>query len=81
MLDQKETPGLGDKIEKDTSFRGQFHGKVTPFTGIKTATTDPHKIQTITGATISSRAVIRIINNAVALWMPRVRAFDQEGGK
>jgi electron transport complex protein RnfG len=81
VLDQKETPGLGDKIEKDTSFRGQFRGKVVPFKGAKAATKDPHMIQTITGATISSRAVIRIINNAVALWLPRVRAFDQEGGK
>ncbi len=81
VLDQKETPGLGDKIEKDTAFRRQFHGKVAPFTGTKTTTTDAHKVQTITGATISSRAVIRIINNAVALWLPRVRAFDQEGGK
>ena len=81
VLDQKETPGLGDKIEKDTAFKGQFHGKVVPFKGTKTTTTDPHLVQTITGATISSRAVIRIINNAVALWLPRVRDFDQEGGK
>ena len=81
VLDQKETPGLGDKIEKDTNFRKQFHGKVTPIKGIKTTTTSASTVQTITGATISSRAVIRIINNAVALWQPRMLAFDKEGGK
>lgn len=81
VLDQKETPGLGDKIEKDKAFGGQFAGKVTPIKGVKLATIDPSQVQTITGATISSRAVIRIINNAVAQWLPRVQAFEQEGGK
>jgi electron transport complex protein RnfG len=81
VLDQKETPGLGDKIERDTSFGAQFRGKLTPIKGTKTARSDASTVQTITGATISSRAVIRIINNAVALWQPRVRAFDQGGGK
>ena len=81
VLDQKETPGLGDKIERDTVFVAQFRGKVTPIKGVKTSTADASKVQTITGATISSRAVIRIINNAVALWQPRVQRFDMEGGK
>lgn len=77
MLSQIETPGLGDKIEKDSAFVAQFDGKVTPMTGTKSGTTDPHVVQTITGATISSRVVIRIINNAVAQWQPRLAAFDQ----
>jgi len=81
VLDQKETPGLGDKIERDTNFRAQFRGKVTPIKGIKNGTSGASTVQTITGATISSRAVIRIINNAVALWQPRMLAFDKEGGK
>lgn len=50
-----ETPGLGDEIEKD-AFLGQFEGKgVDGLEVIKGETTD--KIQAITGATISSRAV------------------------
>ena len=81
VLDEKETPGLGDKIERDTAFVGQFRGKVTPLKGNKAASTDPNLVQTITGATISSRAVIRIINNAVAAWRPRMQAFDQGGEK
>lgn len=81
MLGQKETPGLGDKIEKDTAFIARFRGKVAPVKGTKSSTTDPSTVQTITGATISSRAVILIINNAVALWQPRLAAFEKEGGE
>ena len=81
MLGQKETPGLGDKIEKDTAFIGGFKGKIAPVKGTKNKTTDPSTVQTITGATISSRAVIKIINDAVALWQPRLVAFEKEGGK
>jgi len=79
MLGQKETPGLGDKIEKDTAFVGRFRGKVAPLSGTKNNTTSASMVQTITGATISSRAVIRIINDAVARWQPRLAAFDQRG--
>jgi electron transport complex protein RnfG len=79
VLGQKETPGLGDKIERDSSFMAQFRGKIAPLTGTKAATTEPGVVQTITGATISSRAVIRIINEAVALWQPRLAALKQEG--
>jgi len=41
MLGQKETPGLGDKIEKDTAFIARFRGKLTPVKGTKNSTTDP----------------------------------------
>lgn len=78
VLGQKETPGLGDKIEKDAAFGAGFRGKVAPVKGTKNASTDPSTVQTITGATISSRAVIQIINHAVALWQPRLRAFQSE---
>ena len=79
VLGQKETPGLGDKIEKDTVFGGQFRGKVAPVTGTKRSITGTSMVQTVTGATISSRAVIQIINRAVALWKPRLAAFDRGG--
>ncbi len=82
VLDEKETPGLGDKIERDTAFGGQFAGRVPPLTGVKgRAGAAPSEVQTITGATISSRAVIRIINNAVARWRPLLDAWDREGTK
>ncbi|HEU5217475.1 MAG TPA: RnfABCDGE type electron transport complex subunit G [Gemmatimonadales bacterium] len=81
VLDQKETPGLGDKIERDSAFGGQFAGRATPLRGVKTVSDDsPDQVQTITGATISSRAVIRIINTAVAKWRPLLAAYRQGGG-
>jgi Na+-translocating ferredoxin:NAD+ oxidoreductase subunit G len=80
VLDEKETPGLGDKIERDTSFVSQFAGRIAPLKGVKTRNaTDPSQVQTITGATISSRAVIRIINHAVERWQPLLAAYEKGG--
>ena len=81
VLDQKETPGLGDKVEVDKTFGAQFAGRITPIKGVKGAVAagNPSQVQTITGATISSRAVIRIINNAVAKWRPLLEAHDRGG--
>lgn len=81
VIESKETPGLGDKIEKDSSFVQQFRGALTPLVGVKP---DRHKagdktqIDMITGATISSRAVIRIINNALARLGPALEKYPQE---
>jgi len=55
VLHHGETPGLGDEIQKEY-FQKQFEGKkVEDLVVIKGET--PDKIQAITGATISSRAV------------------------
>lgn len=55
ILSHKETPGLGDEIERDY-FLDQFEGKnVDNLVVIKGETKD--KVEAITGATISSRAV------------------------
>lgn len=82
VLDEKETPGLGDKIERDKSFVSQFPGRVAPLNGVRKLSTDnPSEVQTITGATISSRAVIRIINHAVEKWRPVLVAYDKRGGQ
>jgi len=82
VLESKETPGLGDKIEKDMAFVGQFAGTGVPLQGHKAGEggNDPRGIDMITGATISSRAVIRIINNAVERWAPLVEAFEETRG-
>lgn len=77
ILGQKETPGLGDKIEKDSAFVRQFSGARAPLQGVKAPVGgNPAEVATITGATISSRAVIRTINNALARWQPFVSALD-----
>ncbi|HEX6558602.1 MAG TPA: FMN-binding protein, partial [Longimicrobiales bacterium] len=64
VLDNKETPGLGDKIVKDPKFSNGFNGKDTPLLGVKhgAGKGGRNEVDMITGATISSRAVIGIIN-------------------
>jgi electron transport complex protein RnfG len=67
VLESKETPGLGDKIEKDSAFVRQFVGLATPVTGVKPGAGKggTGEVDLITGATISSRIVVRIINSAL----------------
>ena len=67
ILDQVETPGLGNRIA-DPEFQDQFKGiDITPKVEyIKNRKPEkPNQIQSITGATISSDAVVKNINNAV----------------
>ena len=80
VIANKETPGLGDKIEKDTVFVNSFMGIGTPLTGVRKdrGKSGPGDVVMITGATISSRAVIRIINNAIARWQPLMDAYREE---
>lgn len=85
VLETKETPGLGDKIEKDENFLANFKkldvqisddGKalknevVTVKNGDKT---NAWQIDGITGATISSRAIGNIINSSAAFWAPIIQ--------
>ena len=77
ILDSKETPGLGDKIEKDPGFLANFeeldvalaasgealsHAVITVKQGAKT---QPWEVDGITGATISSRSVTEIVNRTI----------------
>ncbi|MBW1886026.1 MAG: RnfABCDGE type electron transport complex subunit G, partial [Deltaproteobacteria bacterium] len=66
VLESKETPGLGDKIEKDLAFVAQFQGATPPLAAVKRASGALGEIDAITGATISSRTVVRIINQSLA---------------
>ena len=80
VISNKETPGLGDKIVKDSVFVNDFRAAAAPLSGVKkgTVTERSNDIVMITGATISSRAVIRIINNAIARWQPLMDAYHGE---
>lgn len=73
VLDSRETPGLGDKIAFDPKFLANF----------ETLTVDPeiapvkrgqktreNEVDCITGATISSEAVVRILNESRKRWDP-----------
>jgi len=71
VLESRETPGLGDKIYKDAEFVGGFSAlSVEPeIYAVKKGTkSQPNEIDAITGATISSKAVVRIINETHADW-------------
>jgi electron transport complex protein RnfG len=79
VLESKETPGLGDKIEKDQGFVSQFDGAQPPLVGVKKGKRGkPAEVDMITGATISSKAVIRIINNTIKRLGPLVDAYPRE---
>jgi Na+-translocating ferredoxin:NAD+ oxidoreductase subunit G len=84
VLESKETPGLGDKIEKDENFLANFNdltvaltddftqvvNKVVP---VKFGTkVNPWEVEGITGATISSRAIGNIIGESSATIIPLI---------
>ncbi len=68
VLDQKETPGLGDFITSEEfrlRFSGQSAGK--PVRVVKThPRAGENEVQALTGATVSSRSVSRIVNETIA---------------
>jgi len=78
VLDNKETPGLGDKIVKDTAFVGGFVGAVPELVGVKVGrgTGAETEVDMITGATISSRTVIAIINHRIERLEPMLSAYQ-----
>jgi len=67
VLDQKETPGLGDYIT-GADFRDRFKGRPTdePLVVVKSDPQADNQIRALTGATISSTSVSDIVNAAVA---------------
>jgi len=75
VLESRETPGLGDKIFKDQHFVAEFKDlAVEPSIEVvkQGAGKAPHEVDGITGATISSKAVVRILNEANAAWHARL---------
>jgi electron transport complex protein RnfG len=75
IISQVETPGLGTKIEDDASNKEDPAWFINQFKGVKTVpaityvkNAKPSKateIQAITGATISSSAVVDILNKGI----------------
>ena len=62
-----ETPGLGTKVT-ETEFKNQFNGlqcetEVDWIKGV--APSEPNEIQAVTGATISSKSVVQIVNDGL----------------
>ncbi|MDH5354756.1 MAG: RnfABCDGE type electron transport complex subunit G [Gammaproteobacteria bacterium] len=74
VLESRETPGLGDKIFKDPEFVAEFNSlEVQPgIVLVKGGSRAGNEVDAITGATISSRAVVRIINQANEKWLSKL---------
>lgn len=79
VLESKETPGLGDKIEKDSAFVAGFRGVSVPLLGVKSGSGkgDPQEVDMITGATISSRTIIEAINLALERLRPQLESYTR----
>jgi electron transport complex protein RnfG len=81
VLESRETPGLGDKIIKDADFVGAFRDlAVEPeIVAVKSGSSGDNEIDAISGATISSKAVVKIINASNERWLERVAALAGNG--
>jgi electron transport complex protein RnfG len=81
ILESRETPGLGDKIYKDAEFVAEFSAlSVEPeIVTVKKGTgAQPNEVDAITGATISAKAVVRIINETHVAWAEQLPAPGTE---
>ena len=86
ILESRETPGLGDKIYKDAAFVANFDDLASEplIVAVKKGKKSrANEIDAITGATISSKAVVRIINEGIQRWkerLPMRPSTETEGG-
>jgi electron transport complex protein RnfG len=81
ILESRETPGLGDKIYKDMDFVNEFSQlSIEPeIVTVKKGTgSAPNEVDAITGATISAKAVVRIINETHNAWVEQLPAPSTE---
>lgn len=78
VLDQKETPGLGNKIIT-TKWRSQFIGKPThpALRVVKSGGEKRNNINAVTGATISSKSVTTMINRAISDLSPQLTSVPE----
>ena len=80
VLESKETPGLGDKIMKDADFQENFRElAVSPeiVAVKKDAARQPNEVEAITGATISSKAIVRLLNKGMGTWKPAIDGYQK----
>lgn len=80
VLESRETPGLGDKIFKDLKFVAEFDALAVdpPIAVVKNgAGSKPHEVDGITGATISSKAIVKILNTANAAVLGKLPPPDR----
>lgn len=77
ILESKETPGIADGVLRP-AFSEQFRGANVPVVGVKQSpgATVKGAVVMVTGATISSRAIIKAINTAVSRWQPLLEQYE-----
>lgn len=81
VLEHKETPGLGDKMEAEKSdFPDQFKGK-NPADFTLSVTKDGGDVDAITAATISSRAFCDAVDRAYKTFMNENKEINKGGAK
>ncbi|HRI87520.1 MAG TPA: FMN-binding protein [Candidatus Hydrogenedentes bacterium] len=85
VIESKETPGLGDKIGLDPRFLANFQGlelrldesqrslKNAIVAVKQNSKSNPWEIDGISGATVSSKAVARIVNDSAQEILPIIR--------
>ena len=90
ILSSRETPGLGTKIETDKTFQKNFlaldarvnasvNGLQNPIEVVKPGKkSQPWQIDTITGATISSKAVGKMVADSASNWIPKIQQQLQD---
>ncbi len=85
VLESRETPGLGDRVETDENFLKNFErldvqlnvdgdAVAHPIEFVKPGEkSSAWQIDGISGATITSRAIADMLRDSTAVWMPRVQ--------
>jgi len=95
VLESKETPGLGDKIETDPTFRSNFDSLTVELDASRFdivhaielvkpgKKTESWQVEAITGATISSRAIATILRKSTEVTVPviakNLAVLEEEG--
>ena len=86
LLESRETPGLGDRVESDPAYQANFDALdvsldasgdalVHPIAFVKSGQKQhPWQIDGITGATITSRAIADMLTKSTAEWIARLAA-------
>ncbi len=84
VLDDVETPGFGQYIRDEKRWKSKFRpgedgtslSLERKLVVVKTTPNQPYKIQAITGATISSKAVVAIINESAGKVAAQIKQED-----
>lgn len=90
VLSSRETPGLGTKIETDEDFVSQFNNLQVSFNQDETKLEHPisiaprgrekksWQIDTISGATVSSRSLIKTLSLSSQYWLPKLQRLESK---